>query len=250
MTIKKTIKAVLPNSLHLPLLYNYLRIIGQLDDAISLIKTHLSNFDRAIDIGANIGTYTYALSRYFFHVDAFEPNIECTKMLRAYANRKKNIKVYNVGLSNVNRDSFLYIPKFDDKNMLNAGLGSLNDPGGICVKRQIEIHRLDDYNFNNVGFIKVDVEGHEMEVLHGATKTIHKYRPVIFIEIEQRHLKGVTIEQVIDLILSLGYEGRFYQDGNFHYIKYFSYEKHQLPYLTDPYSPDYVNNFLFKPVNN
>lgn len=250
MTFKKLIKAVLPNSIHLPLLYNYFKITGQLDDEISLITRHITNCRRAIDIGANMGLYSFTFSKFCKQVEAFEPNFNCTKMLHAYADRKKNVKVYNVGLSNKNGNSVLYIPKIENRNTLNAGLGSVNDPGGERAKMQIELRCLDDYNFNNVGFIKIDVEGHELEVLNGATKTIQKNKPIIFIEIEQRHLKGKKIDQVINFILSFGYEGSYYQNRNFHHIKYFSYEEHQLPYLNDPYSPNYVNNFLFKPLLN
>ncbi len=249
MTFKKLIRAVLPNSIHLPLLYYYFKITGQLDDEISLITRHITNYRRAIDIGANIGIYSYALSKYFNRVDAFEPNIECSKMLRTYASRKSNITTHNVGLSNKKGGSVLYIPKIN-KNTLNAGLGSIEDPGGDRVKMQIELRCLDDYNFKNVGFIKIDVEGHELEVLKGATKTIQNNKPIIYIEIEQRHLKGKKIDQVINFILSFGYEGGFYQNKNFYHIKHFSYEKNQLPYLNDQYSPNYINNFLFKPLSN
>lgn len=52
--------------------------------------------------------------------------------------------------------------------------------------------RLDDIIKDDVGFIKIDVEGHELAVLKGATSLINRCRPVLLVECEERHSPGGT----------------------------------------------------------
>jgi hypothetical protein len=46
----------------------------------------------------------------------------------------------------------------------------------------IDSKRLDEFTFNSIGLIKIDVEGWELEVLKGAVETINKYRPILLVE--------------------------------------------------------------------
>jgi FkbM family methyltransferase len=68
--------------------------------------------------------------------------------------------------------------------------------------------KLDDYDFDAVGFIKIDVEGHELSVLRGASNTIERHRPLMLIEIEDRH-KPNAICNAHNFLGNLGYEGYF-----------------------------------------
>jgi hypothetical protein len=68
--------------------------------------------------------------------------------------------------------------------------------------------RLDDYALDRVGFIKIDVEGHELAVLKGAEATIRGSMPSLLVEIEERHsLCG--IQNVTAFLTGLRYEGFF-----------------------------------------
>ena len=80
-------------------------------------------------------------------------------------------------------------------------------------------------------------------------KTIKRELPVIFIEIEQRHLKEHNITDVFNSILSLGYVGSFLHNNKKHPLTTFSYEQHKKPYLNNIYSKDYINNFWFTPIS-
>ena len=69
---------------------------------------------------------------------------------------------------------------------------------------KVPVSTLDNYLEVNqikdcIDFIKIDVEGHELEVIYGAEKTIQNYRPVILCESENRHLKphGKSTEEFI-----------------------------------------------------
>lgn len=71
----------------------------------------------------------------------------------------------------------------------------------------------------------------------------------MFVEIEQRHLVDHKIDDVINLILQMGYRG-FYLKGSERYpIEQFSYERDQQQWLANVYTPQYVANFLFTPID-
>jgi hypothetical protein len=70
----------------------------------------------------------------------------------------------------------------------------------------IKAKRLDDYDFSDVDLIKVDVEGHEESVLAGGMRTIEINRPVLIVEIEQRHIKK-PIEEVSEKCYHLAMTG-------------------------------------------
>ena len=60
----------------------------------------------------------------------------------------------------------------------------------------VQVDKLDNIKLgNNIKFIKIDVEGHEIEVLKGAEKTIKDNLPVLLIEIEKRHNQITSIKQ-------------------------------------------------------
>ncbi len=70
---------------------------------------------------------------------------------------------------------------------------------------------LDSFNLTNVGFVKIDVEGHEEAVLHGGMDTLKREKPNLMIEIEERHAPG-SLARVTKLLPDIGYSG-FYLDG-------------------------------------
>src|SRR5262249_42138055 len=98
---------------------------------------------------------------------------------------------------------------------------------------EVSTRRLDDYDFHAVTFIKIDVEGHEREVLEGGRETIVRERPLLQIEIEQRHHDD-SIDSVFSLVAGLGYEA-YYLSGD------------DLIPLANRTCPKAVNNFLFRP---
>lgn len=261
MKIEAFLIKILPQALHLPTHYYYRRLRNRLDAEILYLNNLEIKGGRAIDIGANVGIYTFALSRKFDIVEAFEPQPWCTQSIRAYNQVCGNkINIHNVGLSNckgtlnlhfllADRD---YSSKVSGVGGVITGLATFRKIEGKSKTMEVPVDKLDNYNFTNVSLIKIDVEGHESQVLEGGYQTILREKPVIFIEIEQRHLENKTIDSVFKQIMDLGYAG-YFLDGNqkvLTEISKFSYESHQVPFLDDVYNTKYVNNFIFKPVLN
>jgi hypothetical protein len=120
----------------------------------------------------------------------------------------------------------------------------------------VPIRRLDSYDIRNVGFIKIDVEGHEEDVLIGANVTIKRERPVLLIEIEERHNpQGLT--RIVDGLKRLDYDAYFFENKKLKPIGAFDVKVHQVvsaelesdPPIRSRRHIAYVNNFLFLPRN-
>ena len=86
----------------------------------------------------------------------------------------------------------------------NVGMAHVN-----CAVGQIAMSRLDDEaaDWSRLDFLKIDVEGYEVEVLNGGLETIKRFRPVMLIEVDEPWLKRYdrTPKQVHAILDDLGY---------------------------------------------
>jgi FkbM family methyltransferase len=235
-----------PPAFRTPLRYWYRRVAGRLDRELPILRRYVRPGSRVIDIGANTGLYAYALSR-DARVDAFEPMPEALRTLRALAAHRPSVTVHANALSSAPGAATLYVPYL--RRRLHTALASLHEPppGTPFEAFEVPVRTLDAFAFADVSVVKIDVEGHERAVLAGATETLARERPVLLIEIEQRHI-DVPIAQVFALVQSLGYEGSFLgPDGAAQSLSAFRHDEHQAPYLADVTDARYVSNFLFLP---
>ena len=70
-------------------------------------------------------------------------------------------------------------------------------------------HYFHEFKDQHVDYIKVDVQGHELEVMQGATKVLHAHDPVLCLELPQRNPSEVNYHnEVVKLLSSLGYNRR------------------------------------------
>lgn len=125
----------------------------------------------AIDAGANNGHYSVELSRYFKQVFAFEINKDLSSELFSV---KNNIKLINEGLSSKESETILYTNlKPQNKTDRLSEFESWKLSGRQRASRKkVSTKPLDFYNFDNVDFIKIDVEGHEYELLKGGRRRL------------------------------------------------------------------------------
>jgi FkbM family methyltransferase len=151
-----------------------------------------------------------------------------------------------------------------------AGTGELWTVGhgtgteGMSSMRRREIHggslavplvRIDDLDTSGVRFIKIDVEGHELNVLRGAEETVRRDRPRLLVEVEERIQ---PVEPLIGLLTGWSYAGWVLSAGKWRALADFDLVGRQaatvhvanrgmLKRLIWPY-PRYVNSVLFAPV--
>ena len=238
----RALSKLIPMRFRLPIRYHFHRVLGELEGEFVVLQDLDVAGQTAIDVGTNFGLWSYKLSKLFDKVEAFEPLVDCTAELKAL--RAKNITVHDVALSSIERFNELHLPIA--KGRLQDGLATFGNVAGEYKTIVVPVRTLDSYNFSNVAFIKIDVEGHELEVIKGAEKTIAREKPLLFIEIEQRHL-NFAMDIVIEKVLGFGYEAFFYNSGQLCPYAEFSYGVHQEPFLSNVFTKGYVNNFLFKP---
>ena len=196
----------------------------------------------AVDVGAHKGVYARVLSGLASEVHAFEPNPKVFRWLnRALPG---NVTARAIALSDRDGRAELFLPR-RGRNFSGSG-GSLNarkaeTPHGAV---RVSTRTLDSFGFGDVGFIKIDVEGAEAQVLAGARATIARSKPVLQIELEERHT-GQPIEQCIAEVTALGYSAHFVDAGSLVAIDAFDADsRHRRPAA----GTDYVNNFIFLPV--
>jgi hypothetical protein len=90
-----------------------------------------------------------------------------------------------------------HIPPIDYNEENNFGGLSLGATAGEAVR----VVTLDSLNLSRCQFLKVDVEGMELSVLKGASQTIQKFRPVLYVENDKPERSPALIE----FLFSLGY---------------------------------------------
>lgn len=140
-----------------------------------------------IDIGAHIGTFSLMMSKYISensHIYAFEPVYNKILTTNIENNNLTNkVKIFPIGLSNVTEKLEGGFINFDLEG--NYGFTQLDKLNKINEKSKfiVDIEKLDNYNIENVSFIKIDVEGSEYKVLEGSIETIIRNTPTILIEI-------------------------------------------------------------------
>ena len=168
---------------------------------ISWAKCLCSKNKNMLDIGAHSGTYTISLAEHCKHVYAFEPQKMTYYSLCG-----------SIALSNIT-----------NATCINFGLGSQeqtgtqilniisNDGGGSTLHTQncdvlkteeIEIKTLDSFNIDNIGFVKIDVEDNELQVLEGAQNTLKNsnYPKILF---EMNNYNAKLVEFLKELTYSI-----------------------------------------------
>jgi FkbM family methyltransferase len=208
-----------------------------------------------VDVGANCGLYTRELARFSSRVHAFEPSHEMASLLRRTC--APNIVVHEIACSDRMGSTALFIPEGD--NGMVYGLASLEQhddvrSSGVNVhSRQVKTIRLDSVidPEDDVAFVKVDVEGHELNALYGASGLIERCQPIFLVEAEDRHRDQAT-STVIDFFKKRSYRGFYLENDDVHAIDEFDPALLQNPsaLLSDGGRREgrsYVNNFFFFP---
>jgi FkbM family methyltransferase len=180
LSIEDRIKNLLPARLYYP--YKISRELRGVEPELAILREFVRGGCTAIDVGANRGYYSWALAGVAAAVEAFEPNPFLARF--AQAKLGKRVRLHEVALSDHEEVATLYIPRRASGSSLHI-IGNL---GNVYAHNSVDeipvrLATLDSYGFENVGFIKIDVEGSEMEVLAGARETIRISRPNMLIEL-------------------------------------------------------------------
>jgi FkbM family methyltransferase len=160
-----------------------------------------------LDIGANIGYVTSWFARRWPRVTSFEPTPATFDCLMRNCS-KGHIELHNIGISDVNGElCFAVSDVKPDQNQIITNESRLKKRWGMT---RIPVRRIDSFGFRIVDMIKIDVEGHEYQVIQGALRTIQRCRPAIMIEISYEgklldHDITAQHKNTVSVIESLGY---------------------------------------------
>ena len=168
-----------------------------------------------VDVGAHIGTHSIPFSKMFSKVKSFEPCVENFSLLEKNVNINNciNIQIHNTALSDDVRSASVF--RHSDHNTGQHQV--VDDPNG-----SIETATLDSYQFENVDYIKIDVEGRELDVLKGAQETISLYRPLIQFEIPvMQEQYQSNLQEIIEFLTYRNYElyEEIHMDMFFRYMR-------------------------------
>lgn len=224
---------------------------GMPEPELNLLGWLVDSERAAIDIGAHSGLYSQQLDRLASRVIAVEAIPDFAANLRRLL---PQIEVVNAAASDRTGMLTLAIP--DGKPGLSSVAHQQFDPDLNVRRIEIPCTTVDELVAARapvgIGFIKIDVEGHEMAVLNGAKKTIRVHRPTLLIEAEERHHPG-TVTELLAFFEALDYSG-FYLDGRLRALKSFDPAIHQSLEGVDikaldrgDYAGKYINNFIFIP---
>ena len=133
-----------------------------------------------LDIGAHMGTYALSLAPHCKAVHAFECQRETYYQLcgGVALNAQWNVHAHQVALGRTNAPSVpLYIISLDGGG--SSLLQPLSEP--LLEQQYVECRTLDSFHLTNVGFMKLDVEGMEEDVLRGSLQTLQRsdYPPIL-----------------------------------------------------------------------
>jgi hypothetical protein len=163
------------------------------------------------------------------------------------------VSIHEIALSDQTGNAELFIPQ-DDQQLVH-GLASLEPTLASSNKHVVSINvptaRLDAIVHQDVAFVKIDVEGHELNVLNGAVELLEHSQPVFLVEAEDRHRAEAT-RSIFEFFESKSYRGFFLKEGNVISVDQFDPEDLQdanvlLPDGGRKNGHSYVNNFFFFP---
>tara|TARA_A100001015_G_scaffold304089_1_gene394748 strand:+ start:331 stop:1158 length:828 start_codon:yes stop_codon:yes gene_type:complete len=187
-------------------------------ESIEWIKRNIKSGDIVIEVGANVGAHSLLIAKKiqpngFVHL--FEPAeyaySKLNENLKLNPEINKNTKVYKTLLSNKSSDyknvrirsSWIFNKTEEIEDQMDEFLNGKSETLDNIFSR---IEKLD--------LIKIDVDGFDFKVLKGSENLIKKFKPKIFVELNDIQLKknGDTVEDILIFLKSFGYKGMLEQN--------------------------------------
>lgn len=190
-------------------IHHHINIYGsyekiELETIERFLNENFSEFDIALDVGANIGNHTVRLlARQFTKVYCYEPNQTVFDLLSINTKSLSNVTCRNYGLSD--EDKILFFRE----NKTNLGASFITEREDIkspdTEYKEIEVRTLDGEKLEGkVNLIKVDIEGHEFNFLKGSESLLMRDKPIILFE--EALIDDEGSSKAICLLKSLNYE--------------------------------------------
>ena len=154
-----------------------------------IFAQHLKTGDVFYDIGANVGFFSIIAAKLVGEggkVYAFEPGSENAKSIRynGELNNFNQIEVIEKAVSNTSGTGEFLLAKYSGGH----ALATADAPPDLAGKVTVDLVSIDDLiasgQIEPPNFVKIDVEGAELDVLKGMTQTIKTYQPSVIYEVD------------------------------------------------------------------
>ena len=200
--------------------FYYVRVLKSLSEEeidLKTVKYFVNPGDLAIDVGANIGVITLFLSRLVGDsgcVYSIEPNPMTFEILSHNVSKLKlnNVNLLNYGISDKNRLAIMEVPKYDNsgnENFYQSMIVDSSKKNNLLRHYKVELKSLDcllSEISQKVSFVKIDVEGHELQAIKGAMQLINQFKPALLIEVSgDPDDKGSATNNLFEQLMSIGY---------------------------------------------
>ena len=174
-----------------------------------------------VDVGAHEGLLTLPLAGLpGARVIAFEPLPEARAALERAAAGHPGITIRHEALGDAPGTLVLSLPVLDGSPQWQwastAKTYAAHASARVAIRREtVPVATLDSLALADITAIKIDAEGAEFAVLRGARETLARCRPLLTLELEERHAEGCTwaVPAFLD---ALGYETAFAHAGRWH----------------------------------
>jgi FkbM family methyltransferase len=180
------------------------------------LERWVSEQDCVVDVGANVGHYTLRLAQLVGkrgRVIAVEPVPRNFELLAAnvVAAGCSNVSLFNMALSESTDSLGMHIPRRKDGRFNDYRAAISGDEATLTVPAT----RLDALQIPGpVSLIKLDVEGHELQVLRGARQTIRDFEPVVIAESQNPHVERFFRELGYGYVQLDGSPNRVFSPGD------------------------------------
>jgi FkbM family methyltransferase len=169
-------------------------IINEITSLLAITNTLGTNCV-VVDVGANIGLISVPIAQQIQAkqgiVIAYEPQRMLFYALSGAAALNDLENLYAIHAAIGQAPGYLKLPVIDYAVPQDFGEISLQDNGKPLTGETVEVRSLDTQSFNRIDLLKIDVEGMEMDVLAGASKSIKKFSPWIWIEHHKNDINNI-----------------------------------------------------------
>jgi len=156
-----------------------------------------------VDVGAHVGSWAQHFAQRCAEVHAFEPQRSTFERLLEGSRLAplSNVVCHDVALGG-RGEVDLHVVSIDGGG---STLRHRHELGDVLHTERVRAAQLDDFALQNVGFVKIDAEGFEMDILQGAAKLLTEQRPVLLLEAWDQDWYAAERAQLLAYLRSIGY---------------------------------------------